>query len=78
MMQVWPYWAYSYAPDPFQPSISDEDVAAGKMGRCPGFDDDPEHYSCWPNPHEFANCWKCPPKVRLQAFACITVLSQLP
>ena len=61
--QVVPYWAFSYAPDPFQPALSVEAIAAGSMGRCPGFDDDPEHYACWPNPHDYSNCWKCPPKV---------------
>ena len=59
---MWPYWAYSYAPDPFQPAILPEEVDAKKMGRCPGFDDDAEHYWCWPQPHEYSNCWKCPPK----------------
>ena len=64
--QVWPYWAYSYAPDPFQPALTAQQVEAGiTVARCPGFDNDTAHYLCVPPPHEWANCWKCPPKVLL-------------
>ena len=69
---MWPYWAYSYSPDPFQPALTAEETASGQMGRCPGFDDDKEHYSCWPPPHEYSNCWKCPPKVSAHAQAALT------
>lgn len=68
---MWPYWAYSYSPDPFQPALEPEDVAANRMGRCPGFDNDPEHYACWPNPYGFSNCWKCPPKVGVELPYCM-------
>ena len=61
--QVWPYWAYTYAPDPFQPKpLSDEANYRGELARCPGFEDDPEHYQCVPQPQGWNNCWKCPPK----------------
>lgn len=63
-VQVWPYWAYTYAPDPFQPALSDEQWQQGiTVARCPGFDNDTAHYTCLPPPNEWANCWKCPPKV---------------
>lgn len=62
-MQVWPYWAYTYAPDPFQPKgLTEEQNWAQEMARCPGFEDDPEHYQCRPQPQAWSNCWKCPPK----------------
>ena len=63
LVQVWPYWAYTYSPDPFQPKpLSDEQNWAGELARCPGFDDDPENYQCRPQPQGWSNCWKCPPK----------------
>lgn len=61
--QVWPYWAYTYSPDPFQPKALPEDENWGDgLGRCPGFENDPEHYECRPQPQGWSNCWKCPPK----------------
>lgn len=63
LIQVWPYWAYTYAPDPFQPKpLSDEQNWRGELSRCPGFEDDPDHYQCSPQPQGWSNCWKCPPK----------------
>ena len=62
---MWPYWAYTYAPDPFQPALSQEQRDAGiSVARCPGFDNDTAHYTCVPPPGDWANCWKCPPKAR--------------
>lgn len=62
-LQVWPYWAYTYSPDPFQPkALSDQQNWESEMSRCPGFEDDPEHYECRPQPQGWSNCWKCPPK----------------
>lgn len=62
-LQVWPYWAYTYSPDPFQPkALPDEQNWGGELSRCPGFEDDPEHYECRPQPQGWSNCWKCPPK----------------
>lgn len=62
-MKVWPYWAYTYNPDPFQPkALSDEQNEKGELTRCPGFEDDEEHYVCRPAPQDWSNCWKCPPK----------------
>ena len=60
---MWPYWAYTYAPDPFQPKLI-EDAAGNwrETAHCPGFEDDPEHYECIPQPLDWSNCWKCPPK----------------
>lgn len=63
LVQVWPYWAYTYNPDPFQPKpLTDEQNWAAELSRCPGFEDDPEHYTCRPQPQGWSNCWKCPPK----------------
>lgn len=61
--QVWPYWAYTYSPDPFQPkALTDAQNWAGELAVCPGFEHDPEHYTCRPQPQGWSNCWKCPPK----------------
>ncbi len=60
---MWPYWAYTYSPDPFQPRpLTDEQNWAAELSRCPGFEDDPDHYECRPQPQGWSNCWKCPPK----------------
>ena len=60
---MWPYWAYTYSPDPFQPkALSDQQNWDAELSRCPGFPNDPDHYQCRPQPQGWSNCWKCPPK----------------
>lgn len=62
--QVYPYYALTYNPWPFQPTTASANASG--VGRCLGFDEDPDHYTCAPyGASAFDDCWKCPPRVRI-------------